>query len=56
MLYLRSSYRTIIELFGAAATAKGLAIRGEEDTNYQEAGTKVSDADLAIFPPMRHEF
>jgi transposase len=50
------SYRTIIELISATTTAKGLNIRAEEDLNYYETGTKVSDDELASVPLMRHKF
>ena len=50
------SYRTIIELISATTTAKGLTIRAEEDLNYYETGTKVSDDELASVPLMRHKF
>jgi transposase len=47
------SYRTIIELISATTTAKGLTIRAEEDLNYYETGTKVSDEELAAVPLLR---
>jgi transposase len=50
------SYRTIIELISATTTAKGLTIRAEEDLNYYETGTKVSDEELAVVPLLRHKF
>jgi len=50
------SYRTIIELISATTTAKGLNIRAEEDLNYYETGTKVSDEELAAVPLLRHKF
>ena len=50
------SYRTIIELISATTTAKGLTIRAEEDLNYYETGTKVSDEGLAAVPLLRHKF
>jgi hypothetical protein len=50
------SYRTIIELISATTTKKGLTIRAEEDLNYYQTGTKVSDAELATVPLDRHEF
>jgi len=50
------SYRTIIELISATTTAKGLTIRAEEDLNYYETGTKVSDEELAAVPLLRHKF
>ena len=50
------SYRTIIELISATTTASGLTIRAEEDRNFYETGTKVSDAELAAVPLTRHEF
>jgi hypothetical protein len=50
------SYRTIIELISATTTSKGLTIRAEEDFNYYAAGTKVTAAELAAVPLMRHKF
>jgi len=50
------SYRTIIELISATTTTSGLTIRAEEDLNYYETGTKVSDAELAAVPLTRHDF
>jgi len=50
------SYRTIIELISATTTTSGLTIRAEEDLNYYETGTKVSDAELAAIPLIRHDF
>jgi len=50
------SYRTIIELISTTTTAKGLTIRAEEDLNYYETGTKVSDEELAAVPLLRHKF
>ena len=50
------SYRTIIELISATTTEKGLTIRAEEDLNYYETGTKVSDSELAAVPLRRHTF
>jgi hypothetical protein len=50
------SYRTIIELISATTTSKGLTIRAEEDFNYYATGTKVTAADLAAVPLMRHKF
>jgi len=50
------SYRTIIELISATTTASGLAIRAEEDFNYYETGTKVTKAELAAVPLVRHDF
>src|SRR5664280_476035 len=50
------SYRTIIELISATTTAKGLTIRAEEDLNYYEMGTKVSDEEVAAVPLLRHKF
>jgi hypothetical protein len=50
------SYRTIIELISATTTKRGLTIRAEEDLNYYETGTKVTDAELASVPLVRHEF
>jgi hypothetical protein len=50
------SYRTIVELISNTTTAKGLTIRAEEDLNYYETGTKVSDDELAAVPLTRHKF
>ena len=50
------SYRTIIELIAATTTASGLTIRAEQDHNSYEKGIKVSDAELAAIPLIRHEF
>jgi hypothetical protein len=50
------SYRTIIELIAATTTASGLAIRAEQDLNSYEKGIKISDAELAAIPLIRHEF
>ena len=50
------SYRTIIELISATTTKSGLTIRAEEDLNYYETGTKVTNAELASVPLVRHEF
>jgi Rhodopirellula transposase DDE domain len=50
------SYRTIIELISATTTTKGLKIRAEQDLNYYQTGTKVSDAELAAVPLTPHEF
>jgi hypothetical protein len=50
------SYRTIIELISATTTTTGLTIQAEEDLNFYQAGTKVSDADLNAVPLMRHKF
>ena len=50
------SYRTIIELISATTTSKGLTIRAEEDFNYYATGTKVTAAELAAVPLMRHKF
>ena len=44
------SYRTIIELISDTTTSKGLKIKAEEDLNYYETGTKVSEAELAAVP------
>jgi hypothetical protein len=50
------SYRTIIELISATTTTKGLTIRAEEDMNYYETGTKVTNAELAAVPLSPHKF
>ena len=50
------SYRTIVELISNTTTVKGLTIRAEEDLNYYETGTKVSDDELAAVPLTRHKF
>jgi transposase len=50
------SYRTIIELISATTTTSGLTIRAEEDFNYYETGTKVTNAELAAVPLARHDF
>ena len=50
------SYRTIVELIANTTTTKGLTIRAQEDFNYYETGTKVTDAELAAVPLTRHEF
>ena len=50
------SHRTIIELISATTTSKGLTIRAEEDFNYYATGTKVTAAELAAVPLMRHKF
>jgi transposase len=50
------SYRTIVELISATTTKKGLTIRAEEDFNYYETGTKVTNAELAAVPLMPHKF
>jgi transposase len=50
------SYRTIIELISATTTKSGLIIRAEEDLNYYETGTKVTNAELDAVPLTRHEF
>ncbi len=50
------SYRTIIELISATTTTKGLTIRAEEDLTYYETGIKVTDAQLAAVPLVRHKF
>lgn len=50
------SYRTIIELISATTTESGLTIRAEEDLNYYETGTKVTKAELAAVPLIRHDF
>ena len=50
------SYRTIVELISATTTKSGLTIRAEEDLNYYETGTKVTNAELAAVPLARHEF
>jgi transposase len=50
------SYRTIIELISATTTASGLTIRAQEDLNYYETGTKVTNAELAAVPLERHKF
>jgi len=50
------SYRTIIELISATTTTSGLTIRAEEDFNYYETGTKVTNAKLAAVPLARHDF
>jgi transposase len=50
------SYRTIIELISATTTVSGLTIRAEEDLNYYETGTKVTEAQLAAVPLTRHDF
>jgi hypothetical protein len=44
------SYRTIVELISNTTTAKGLTVRAEEDLNYDETGTKVSETELAAVP------
>ena len=50
------SYRTIVELISATTTKKGLTIRAEEDLNYYEIGTKVTDTELAAVPLTPHTF
>jgi hypothetical protein len=50
------SYRTIVELISNTTTTKGLSIRAEEDLNYYETGTKVSDTELAAVPLTPHKF
>lgn len=50
------SYRTIIELISATTTTKGLKIRAEQDLNFYQTGTKVSDDELAAVPLTAHEF
>ena len=50
------SYRTIVELIANTTTTKGLTIRAQEDFNYYETGTKVTDAELAAVPLTRHAF
>lgn len=50
------SYRTIVELISNTTTSKGLKIRAEEDLNYYETGTKVTNAELAGVPLTRHKF
>ena len=50
------SYRTIVELISATTTKKGLTIRAEEDLNYYEIGTKVTDTELAAVPLTPHDF
>jgi hypothetical protein len=50
------SYRTIIELISSTTTKKGLTIRAEEDLNYYETGTKVTDEQLGAVPLRRHKF
>jgi hypothetical protein len=50
------SYRTIVELISNTTTVKGLTIRAEEDLNYYETGTKVSNTELAAVPLTRHKF
>jgi hypothetical protein len=50
------SYRTIIELIAATTTTTGLTVRADEDLNFYEKGRKVSDAELAAVPLMRHDF
>jgi transposase len=50
------SYRTIIELIAATTTTTGLTVRADEDLNFYEKGRKVSDAELAAVPLMRHQF
>ena len=50
------SYRAIVELISATTTKKGLTIRAEEDLNYYETGTKVTDAELAGVPLTPHDF
>jgi hypothetical protein len=47
------SYRTIIELISATTTTKGLKIRAEQDLNFYQTGTKVSDDELAAVPLTR---
>jgi len=50
------SYRTIIELISATTTKSGLTIRAEEDLNYYETGTKVTNAKLTSVPLTPHDF
>ena len=50
------SYRTIIELIAATTTTTGLTVRADEDLNFYEKGRKVSDAELAAIPLVRHDF
>ena len=52
----RVSYRTIIELISATTTASGPTIRAEENLSHCEAGTKVTNAELAALPLVRHDF
>ncbi|MGH9081231.1 MAG: ISAzo13 family transposase [Acidimicrobiales bacterium] len=41
---------TIIELISATITTKGLTIRAEEDLNYYQTGTRVTNAELVVVP------
>ncbi len=51
-----TSYRTIIKLIGATTTAKGLRIRAERDTEWYPTGVKISDAEMAALPLIRHDW
>ena len=50
------SYRTIIELISATTTKSGLTIKAERDWNYYETGVRITKAEMAALPLVRHEF
>ena len=51
-----TSYRTIVELITATTTTKGLRIKAQRDTEWYPTGVKVSDAELAALPLVRHDW
>lgn len=51
-----TSYRTMVELIGAATTTKGLRLKAERDTEWYPVGVKISDAEMAALPLTRHDW
>ena len=48
--------RTIIELIAATTTETGLRIEAQRDTEWYPTGVKISDAELAALPLVRHDW
>ena len=51
-----TTYRTIVELIAATTTETGLRIEAQRDTEWYPTGVKISDAELAALPLVRHDW
>jgi hypothetical protein len=50
------SHEVIVDLIGATTTRTGLAVRAELDRGRDPTGVKVTDAELAAVPLIRHDW
>jgi hypothetical protein len=51
-----TTYRTVIELIAATTTRTGLTVQADRDPGHYPTGQKVTDAELAAIPLVRHSW